>query len=70
VKHLIDFCKKLQIRQIITILLARILLILNTACSGVNAQGVPKNTLVQAGGANNPYQRGGDKYTYKFANVH
>ncbi len=54
-KYLIDFCRKLQIRQIITILVAGILLIVNSACSGVNAQGVPKSTPVQAGGANNPY---------------
>ncbi|ADI66071.1 DUF6658 family protein [Trichormus azollae] len=62
-KYLINFCKKLQIRQIITIFVAGILLIVNTACSGVNAQGVPKSTPVQAGGANNPYQSGRDKYT-------
>ncbi|WP_413171265.1 DUF6658 family protein [Anabaena azotica] len=63
-KHLINFCRKLPIRQIITIFVAGILLIVNTACSGVNAQGAnPKNTPVQAGGANNPYKSGSDKYT-------
>jgi hypothetical protein len=64
VKYLINFCKKLQIRQIITIFVAGILLIVNTGCSGVNAQGAnPHNTPVQAGGANNPYKSGSDKYT-------
>ncbi|MGM3308726.1 DUF6658 family protein [Anabaena sp. WFMT] len=61
---LIIFLKKLQIRQIVTIFLSGILLIFSTACSGVDAQGTnPKNTPVQAGGANNPYKNGGDKYT-------
>ncbi|MBK1986235.1 hypothetical protein A0J48_001490 [Sphaerospermopsis aphanizomenoides BCCUSP55] len=63
-KNLINFCKTLQIRQILTIFLAGILLIVSTACSGVDAQGAnPKNTPVQAGGANNPYKSGNDKYT-------
>ncbi|WP_071191285.1 DUF6658 family protein [Trichormus sp. NMC-1] len=63
-KSLINFLKKLQIRQILTIFLAGILLIVSTACSGVNAQGEnPKNTPVQASGANNPYKSGSDKYT-------
>ncbi|MFM2064292.1 MAG: hypothetical protein RLZZ507_3963 [Cyanobacteriota bacterium] len=63
-KNLITFLKNLQIRQIFTIFLAGILLIVSTACSGVNAQGAnPKNTPVQAGGANNPYKSGNDKYT-------
>ncbi|QFS44712.1 hypothetical protein GXM_02187 [Nostoc sphaeroides CCNUC1] len=51
-------------RQIVTIFLAGLLLIVSTACSGANAQGAnPQNPAVQAGGANNPYKNGGDNYT-------
>ncbi|WP_193199620.1 DUF6658 family protein [Nostoc sp. MG11] len=61
---LIGFLKKLRLRQMLTIFLAGLLLIVSTACSGVNAQGAnPQNPAVQAGGANNPYKGGGDKYT-------
>lgn len=58
------FCKKLQLRQILTIFLAGLLLIFNTACgNATNAQGAnPNNPAVQAGGANNPYKSGGDNY--------
>ncbi|MEA5575537.1 DUF6658 family protein [Anabaena sp. UHCC 0451] len=35
-KNLINFLKNRQIRQIVTIFLAGILLIVSTACSGVN----------------------------------
>ncbi|MEH2154313.1 DUF6658 family protein [Nostoc sp.] len=60
----ITFLKKLQLRQILTIFLAGLLLIVSTACSGANVQGAnPQNPAVQAGGANNPYKNGGDKYT-------
>ncbi|MEH2068545.1 MAG: DUF6658 family protein [Nostoc sp.] len=60
----IVFLKKLRLRQILTVFLAGLLLIVNTACSGANAQGAnPQNPAVQAGGANNPYKNGGDKYT-------
>ncbi|TAF11051.1 MAG: hypothetical protein EAZ77_01980 [Nostocales cyanobacterium] len=63
-KNLINFLKNRQIPQILTIFLAGILLIVSTACSGVSDQGAnPKNTPVQAGGANNPYKSGNDKYT-------
>lgn len=56
--------KKLRSRQIITVFLAGVLLMISTACSGVNAQGAnPNNPAVQAGGANNPYKSGGDGYT-------
>ncbi|MDZ8050516.1 MAG: DUF6658 family protein [Aulosira sp. ZfuVER01] len=56
--------KKLRLRQILTVFLAGLLLIVSTACSGANAQGAnPQNPAVQAGGANNPYKNGGDKYT-------
>jgi hypothetical protein len=58
------FLKKLRLRQILTIFLAGLLLIVSTACSTGNAQGAnPQNPAVQAGGANNPYKNGGDKYT-------
>ncbi|MBE9051828.1 hypothetical protein IQ243_15630 [Nostocales cyanobacterium LEGE 11386] len=61
---LIAFGKKLKLRQILTIFLAGLLLIVSTACSGANPQGAnPNNPAVQAGGANNPYKNGGDKYT-------
>jgi hypothetical protein len=65
VKSLIDLCKKLRLRQILTVFLAGILLIVTTACNGgANAQGAnPHNPAVQAGGANNPYKNGGDNYT-------
>ncbi|MCC5606872.1 hypothetical protein LC612_08760 [Nostoc sp. CHAB 5834] len=58
------FLKKIRLRQIVTIFLAGLLLIVSTACSGANAQGAnPQNPAVQAGGANNPYKNGGDNYT-------
>jgi len=58
------FWKKLQLRQIVIVFFAGLLLIVSTACSGANAQGAnPENPAVQAGGANNPYKNGGDKYT-------
>lgn len=62
---LMAFFKKLRLRQILTVFLAGVLLILNTACSSAtNAQGAnPDNPAVQAGGANNPYKNGGDAYT-------
>lgn len=63
-KAAIAFLKKLRLRQMLTIFLAGLLLIVSTACSGANAQGAnPQNPPVQAGGANNPYKNGGDKYT-------
>ena len=61
---LIAFWKKLQLRQIVIVFFASFLLIASTACSGANDQGAnPQNPAVQAGGANNPYKNGGDKYT-------
>ncbi|MFN6562262.1 MAG: DUF6658 family protein [Nostoc sp. ChiSLP01] len=60
----IAFFKKLRLRQMLTIFLAGLLLIVSTACSTGDAQGAnPQNPAVQAGGANNPYKNGGDKYT-------
>jgi hypothetical protein len=56
--------KKIRLRQILTIFLAGLLLIVSTACTGADAQGAnPQNPAVQAGGSNNPYKNGGDKYT-------
>ncbi|MBE9210036.1 hypothetical protein IQ244_26785 [Nostoc sp. LEGE 06077] len=56
--------KKLRIRQIVTVFFAGLLLMISTACSSGDATGAnPKNPAVQAGGANNPYKNGGDKYT-------
>jgi hypothetical protein len=64
VNRLTTLLKKLRLRQILTVFLASLLLIVSTACSGANAQGAnPQNPAVQAGGANNPYKNGGDKYT-------
>ncbi|WP_445630849.1 DUF6658 family protein [Nostoc sp. DSM 114167] len=58
------FLKQIRLRQILTIFLAGLLLIVSTACSGANAQGAnPQNPAVQAGGANNPYKNGGDNYS-------
>ncbi|MBH8562605.1 hypothetical protein I8748_10510 [Nostoc sp. CENA67] len=63
-KGLKSLWKRLPVRQILTVFLAGIFLIVSTACSGANAQGAnPQNPAVQAGGANNPYKGGGDKYT-------
>jgi hypothetical protein len=63
VNRLIAFFKKVQLRKVLTIFFVGILLIASTACSGANAQGAnPNNPAVQAGGANNPYKGGGDKY--------
>ncbi|MEA5566189.1 DUF6658 family protein [Anabaena sp. UHCC 0399] len=61
---LISLGKKLRLRQVFSVFLAGLLLIFSTACSQANPQGAnPQNPAVQAGGANNPYKNGGDKYT-------
>ncbi len=61
---LITFVKKLRLRQVLTVFLAGLLLIVSTACSSKYAQGAqPYNPPVQAGGANNPYKNSGDEYT-------
>lgn len=64
-KRAIALFKKLKLRQIMVVFLAGVLVISSTACSGAtNAQGAnPNNPAVQAGGMNNPYKEGGDKYT-------
>lgn len=60
---LISFLKQRRSRQILTVFIAGLLLIVTTACGGGNLQGAnPQNPAVQAGGANNPYKNGGDKY--------
>lgn len=62
--RLITFVKNLRLRQVLTVFLAGLLLIVSTACSSKYAQGAqPYNPPVQAGGANNPYKGGGDNYT-------
>jgi hypothetical protein len=61
---LTDLLKKLRVRQIVTVFFAGLLLIVSTACTSGDVTGAnPKNPAVQAGGANNPYKNGGDKYT-------
>jgi hypothetical protein len=56
--------KKLRVRQVVTVFFAGLLLIVSTACSSGDVTGAnPNNPAVQAGGANNPYKNGGDKYT-------
>ncbi|WP_026734569.1 DUF6658 family protein [Fischerella sp. PCC 9605] len=58
------FIKKLRLRQILTVFLAGLLLIISTACSSPYPNAAnPNNPAVQAGGGNNPYKNGGDKYT-------
>lgn len=59
------FLKKLRLRQIFSVFVAGLLLIVTTACGNAeNTQGAnPNNPPVQAGGANNPYKGGGDKNT-------
>lgn len=51
-------------RQILTLVLACVMLLIGTACSSTAVEsGRPENPPVQAGGANNPYKKGGDSYT-------
>ncbi|HEY9653547.1 MAG TPA: DUF6658 family protein [Coleofasciculaceae cyanobacterium] len=58
------FFKQFRLRQILTVLLATVVLFVNTACNSGTVQGArPDNPPVQAGGANNPYKNGGDSYT-------
>ncbi len=58
------FLKKLRLRQILTVFVAGLLLIVSTACGSPYPNAAnPNNPAVQAGGANNPYKNGGDKYT-------
>ena len=51
-------------RQILTVVLASVMLFIGTACSSTAVEsGRPENPPVQAGGGNNPYKKGGDSYT-------
>lgn len=51
-------------RQILTLALACVMLLIGTACSNTAVEsGRPENPPVQAGGTNNPYKKGGDSYT-------
>ncbi|MBD2490969.1 DUF6658 family protein [Aulosira sp. FACHB-615] len=68
-KNLTALWKNLRLRQVITVFLAGMILIVSTACSSGDVTGVnPQNPAVQAGGANNPYKNGGDKYTRNLSN--
>lgn len=68
-KRLTFFFKKLQLRQVLTVFLAGLVLLLSTACNSGNVQGArPNNLPVQMGGNNNPHKGGGDGYTnYKMS---
>jgi hypothetical protein len=58
------FLQKLRLRQIVTVFLAGMLLLVSTACNSGNEVGArPDNPPVQIGGQNNPYKGGGDKNT-------
>jgi hypothetical protein len=60
-KRLTFSFKELRIKQILTVFLAGLVLLLNTACSGGDLQGSrPDNTPVQIGGNNNPHKMGGE----------
>lgn len=67
--------KRLQLKRILTVVVAGFLLVITTACNTGDMQGArPANPPVQMGGNNNPYKdnafkpTGGDSYTqYKFS---
>ncbi|ALF53012.1 hypothetical protein ACX27_09375 [Nostoc piscinale CENA21] len=68
-KNLTALLKNFKLRQVITVFLAVMILIVSTACSSGDVTGAnPQNPAVQAGGANNPYKNGGDKYTRNLSN--
>lgn len=59
-KQLTFFFKELRIKRILTVFLAGLTLLVNTACSSGDLQGSrPDNTPVQIGGNNNPHKMGG-----------
>lgn len=63
-KKLSLFFKQLRISQLLTALLATVVLFVGTACSTGDVRGArPDNLPVQAGGSNNPYKSGGDTNT-------
>lgn len=68
-KKLFVFFKQLRLNQLLTAVLATVVLFVGTACNPGNVQGArPENPPVQAGGGNNPYKNGGDTLTnYKFS---
>lgn len=68
-KKLFVFFKQLRLSQLLTAVLATVVLFVGTACNPGNIQGArPDNPPVQAGGSNNPYKNGGDTLTnYKFS---
>jgi hypothetical protein len=63
-KKLTTFFRQLQLRQILTVFLATVILFVGTACNNGSATGArPNNLPVQMGGSNNPYKSGGDTNT-------
>ena len=58
------FFKRLRIGQLLTVLMAGLLLFTSTACNAGDVRGArPENPPVQMGGMNNPHKAGGDGYT-------
>lgn len=63
-KNLTALFKKFKLRQIVTVFLAGVLLLVSTACNNGDVRGArPQNPPVQMGGNNNPHKGGGDNYT-------
>jgi hypothetical protein len=69
VKNLVTFVRRLPLRQILTVFLASVMLVVTTACNNGDTLGArPNNPPVQMGGNNNPHTKGGDGYTqYKMS---
>jgi hypothetical protein len=68
VKQLTTLWRKLRLRQILTVFLVGLVLLVNTACNSGDAVGArPDNPPVQAGGANNPHKNGGEGSQYKMS---
>ena len=68
-KNLVAFFKQLPIRQILTVFLASVLLVVSTACNSSDIRNARVDNLpVQVGGNNNPHKNGGDNYSqYKMS---
>lgn len=68
-KNLVTFVRRLPLRQILTVFLASVMLVVTTACNNGNEMGArPNNPPVQMGGNNNPHTKSGDGYTqYKMS---
>lgn len=63
-KKITNFFKQLRLTQLLTVVLATVVLFVGTACNSGDVRGArPDNLPVQAGGANNPYKAGGDTNT-------